>query len=174
MGDIVVTNFGHAVATAAVHWQYSAPIDALTGSSTNVPITIKRSLFVERVGPRKSVLHPLTNGVMQVGDTLVTRVQVRIDRDMEFVHLKDARGAVLEPMDVLSSYKWQDGVGYFQSTRDTATHFFFDRLPRGTYVFEYRSRAFQQGRCNSGFATIECLYAPRYRAYSASAPIQVR
>lgn len=174
MGDIVVTNFGHAVATAAVHWQYSAPIDALTGSSTNVPITIKRSLFVERVGPRKSVLHPLTNGVMQVGDTLVTRVQVRIDRDMEFVHLKDARGAVLEPMDVLSSYKWQDGVGYFQSTRDTATHFFFDRLPRGTYVFEYRSRAFQQGRCNSGFATIECLYAPRYRAYSASASIQVK
>jgi len=112
--------------------------------------------------------------MVRVGDTLVTRIQVRIDRDMEFIHLKDARGAVLEPVDVLSSYKWQDGVGYFQSTRDTATHFFFDRLPRGTYVFEYRSRAFQQGRCAGGFATIECLYAPRYRAFTRATSIQVK
>lgn len=174
MGDIVVTNFGHAVATAAVHWQYVAPMDALKGSATNLPITLTRALFVERAGPRKSVLRPLTNGMVRVGDTLVTRIQVRIDRDMEFIHLKDARGAVLEPVDVLSSYKWQDGVGYFQSTRDTATHFFFDRLPRGTYVFEYRSRAFQQGRCAGGFATIECLYAPRYRAFTRATSIQVK
>jgi hypothetical protein len=130
----------------------------------------------------KRVLHPLAGAnvaqtsrsvndddlFLKQGDTVVTRVEVRVDREMHFVHLKDTRAASLEPDDVLSTYKWQDGVGYFQSTRDTATHFFFDRLPRGSYVFEYSCHVFQEGVCNGGFAEIQCMYAPEFNAHSGS------
>ena len=47
---------------------------------------------------------------------------------MEYIHLKDMRASGLEPIDILSEYKWQDGLGYYQATKDIATHFFFDEL----------------------------------------------
>ena len=72
---------------------------------------------------------------VKVGDELVTRVILKNDRAMEFVHLKDLRGSGTEPLNVLSGYRWQDGFGYYEVTRDTASHFFIDRLPPGTHVF---------------------------------------
>ena len=89
---------------------------------------------------------------MKVGDELVVRLELRTDRDMEFVHLKDQRPSSVEPVNVLSAYKWQDGLGYYESTRDTASHFFFDALPKGTYVFEYSARVQLRGACHDAFA----------------------
>ena len=65
---------------------------------------------------------------------------------MEYVHLKDYRGSGTEPVNVLSQYKYQDGLAYYESTRDTASHFFIDYLPKGTYVFEYATRVRAQGQ----------------------------
>ena len=59
---------------------------------------------------------------------------------MEYVHLKDYRGSGTEPANVLSQYKYQDGLAYYESTKDTASHFFIDYLPKGAYVFEYTVR----------------------------------
>ena len=86
------------------------------------------------------------NGPVNVGDELVMRVEVRVDRDMEYVHLKDYRGSGTEPVNVLSQYKFQDGLYYYESTKDTASHFFIDYLPRGTYVFEYSVRVQHRGQ----------------------------
>ena len=167
LGNIHVKNPGNALAIGAVHWQYLQDIDKLTPSADDTPLRIKRQLFkLERPAGRR-VLHPLDDTLKQ-GDTVVTRIEVRVDRDMDFVHLKDTRAASIEPVDVLSTYRWQNGVGYFQSTRDTATHFFFDRLPRGAYVFEYECFVFQTGVCSGGFSEIQCMYAPEFNAHSAS------
>ena len=167
LGRVKVANPGNALALGALHWQYLQDLDKLTPSADGTPLRIKRQLFKLGKAGGKRTLHPLDDTVRQ-GDTVVTRIEVRVDRDMDFVHLKDTRAASLEPDDVLSSYRWQNAVGYFQSTRDTATHFFFDRLPRGTYVFEYDSHVFQSGTCNGGFAEIQCMYAPEFNAHSAS------
>ena len=74
------------------------------------------------------------------GDLLKARIVLHADRDFEYVHMKDMRAAGLEPLNVLSGYRYQDGLGYYESTRDAATHFFFGYLPKGTYVFEYPLR----------------------------------
>jgi hypothetical protein len=73
-------------------------------------------------------------------------IEIRVDRDMEYVHLKDMRAAGFEPENVLSRYKWQEGLGYYESTGDAATNFFIDWLPKGTYVFEYPMRAQLKGQ----------------------------
>jgi len=173
LGNIFIKNPGNALAIGAVHWQYLQDIDKLTPSADDTPLRIKRQLFkLERPAGRR-VLHPLDDTLKQ-GDTVVTRIEVRVDRDMDFVHLKDTRAASIEPVDVLSSYRWQNGVGYFQSTRDTATHFFFDRLPRGAYVFEYECFVFQTGTCSGGFAEIQCMYAPEFNAHSGSEVVRSR
>ena len=75
---------------------------------------------------------------------------MRVDRPMEFVHMKDMRASGLEPVNVLSQYKWQDGLGYYESTKDAATNFFFDYLPKGVYVFEYDLRVNNSGNMSNG------------------------
>jgi uncharacterized protein YfaS (alpha-2-macroglobulin family) len=109
-----------------------------------------------------------------VGDELVVRIELRTDRDMEFVHLKDQRGSGTEPVDVLSQYRYQDGLAYYESTRDTATHFFIDYLPKGTYVFEYSTRIQLRGTYQTGIAEIQCMYAPEFNSHSESIALEVK
>ena len=98
------------------------------------PLKLKKTLFVKTNTGRGQVLEP-AKGTLAVGDELVVRIELRVDRDMEYVHLKDQRGSGTEPVNVLSRYRYQDGLAYYESTRDTASHFFIDYLPKGTYVF---------------------------------------
>ena len=72
-----------------------------------------------------------------MGDKVIVRVELHSDRDLEFVHLKDMRAATFEPTNVISRYKYQDGLGYYESTKDASTNFFIDRMAKGVYVFEY-------------------------------------
>ena len=101
-------------------------------------------------------------------------LELRVDRDMEYVHLKDQRGSGTEPVNVLSRYKYQDGLAYYESTRDTASHFFIDYLPKGTYVFEYSTRVQLRGQYQTGMAEIQCLYAPEFNSHSESLPLVVK
>ena len=104
----------------------------------------------------------------------MTRIEIRVDREMEYVHLKNQRGSGTEPMNVLSQYKWQDGLGYYEMTKDTADHFFIEHLPRGTYVFETSSRIQLRGQYPSGIAEIQCMYAPEFNSHSASTLIEAK
>jgi uncharacterized protein YfaS (alpha-2-macroglobulin family) len=109
-----------------------------------------------------------------VGNELVVRLELRVDRDMEYVHLKDQRGSGTEPVIALSRYRYQDGLGYYESVRDTATQFFMAYLPKGVYVFEYSTRVQLKGQYQSGIASIQCLYAPEFNSHSQSFELDVR
>jgi uncharacterized protein YfaS (alpha-2-macroglobulin family) len=75
---------------------------------------------------------------------------------------------------VLRRYRYQDGLGYYESTRDTATHFFMDYLSKGVYVFEYSMRIQHKGKYQTGMASIQCLYAPEFNSHSESFELQVQ
>ena len=107
------------------------------------------------------------DGGLQVGDRVRVRMVLRADRDLEFVHLKDLRAAAFEPTETLSGYRSQDGLWYYQSFRDASVNFFFDWLRKGTYVFEYTLFVTQSGTYSSGYASIQCMYAPEFSAHSA-------
>ncbi len=172
MGRIVVKKTDDGVSWGGVHWQYLEDIGKVT-AHTGTPLTLKKTLFVRETTSRGQVLKPIT-GALAVGDELVVRLELRVDRDMEYLHLKDRRGSGTEPVNVLSRYKYQDGLGYYESTRDTATHFFIERLPRGTYVFEYPLRIQLKGEYQSGLAEIQCMYAPEFNSHSESVLLKVQ
>ena len=109
-----------------------------------------------------------------MGDEVVVRIVLRTDRDMEYVHLKDHRGSGTEPVNVLSRYRYQDGLGYYESTKDTASHFFIDYLPKGVYVFEYPVRVQHKGKYPTGFANIQCMYAPEFNSHSENIDLEVK
>jgi hypothetical protein len=92
---------------------------------------------------------------------------------MEYVHMKDMRASGLEPVNVLSGFKWQDGLGYYESTRDASTNFFFSTLRKGTYVFEYPLFVTHEGDFSNGITSIQCMYAPEFTAHSEGVRMKV-
>jgi hypothetical protein len=79
----------------------------------------------------------------------------------------------MEPVNVLSQYKWQGGLGYYESTKDASTDFFFASMPRGTYVFEYPLLVGQAGDFSNGITSIECMYAPEFAYHSEGIRVNV-
>ena len=156
----------------SVYWQYFEDLDKITTAET--PLKLSKQLFIQTNSDRGPVLTPVTEGVaIKVGDKIKVRVELRVDRDMEYVHMKDMRASSLEPVNVLSSYKWQGGLGYYESTKDASTNFFFSYLRKGTYVFEYELFATHAGEFSNGITSIQCMYAPEFTAHSEGIRIRV-
>ena len=172
MGNVTVNNPNPTVAWGALYWQYFEQLDKITPAKT--PLSLSKKLFRKVNSPTGPVIEPITESTaIKDGDKIVVRVELRSDRDMEYIHLKDMRASAFEPVNVLSGYKYQGGLGYYESTRDASTNFFISYLPKGTYVFEYKLVATQKGEFSNGITSVQCMYAPEFSAYSEGIRVKV-
>jgi hypothetical protein len=173
MGHVTVKNNNKIVAWGSLYWQYFENLDKITPAKT--PLHLKKKLFVEKPSDTGPVIHPVSrNTKLKVGDRIKVRIELRVDRNMEYVHMKDMRASTLEPEHVISGYRWQDRLGYYQTTKDASTNFFFDYLPKGTYVFEYPLRITHEGNFSNGITTIQCMYAPEFTSHSEGVRVNVK
>jgi uncharacterized protein YfaS (alpha-2-macroglobulin family) len=167
-----VTKPEAGVAWGALYWQYFEDIDKVTPAAT--PLSLERQLYRETRTASGPTLEKISlTTPLRVGDALVVRLVLRTDRELEYVHLKDQRAAGLEPIQQTSGYRYQNGLGYYESPRDAATNFFLSTVPRGTHVFEYRLRATQAGDFSGGLSQVQCLYAPEFGAHSAGQRLRI-
>ena len=172
MGNVTVKNPNPMVAWGSVYWQYFEQLDKITPAKT--PLQLKKKLFLQKNTESGPVITPINKKTkLKVGDLIKVRIELRVDRLMEYVHMKDMRASGLEPLNTISRYKWQDGLGYYESTRDAATHFFFDALPKGVYVFEYPLRVTHAGDFSNGITNIQCMYAPEFASHSEGVRVKV-
>ncbi len=172
MGDVKLTKTGEGMAWGALHWQYFEDMDKITSHET--PLQLEKKLF-KRIDTDDG--HELQlideQHKLEVGDKMVVRIILRSDRDMEYVHMKDMRASSLEPVSTRSGYRYQDGLGYYQSIRDASVDFFFSRLRKGTYVFEYPLYVTHAGEYSNGITNIQCMYAPEYNSHSEGLRLSV-
>jgi hypothetical protein len=172
MGNVKVVKKDEGIAWGALYWQYYENLDKITPAAT--PLSLERELYVEKNTAAGPVLEPvLDNKILKVGDRVVARVIIRVDRDMEYVCMKDMRAAAFEPIESLSGYRYQGGLGYYESIRDASMNFYFDYLRKGTYVFEYKLNVTQKGEFSNGITSIQCLYAPEFAAHSEGVRVTV-
>ena len=191
MGEIQIKKSTPGIAWGGLYWQYFENLDKITAHET--PLAVEQQLFLEKNTNAGPVLEKMPDAgcrmpdgsTIRVGDKMIVRIQLTTDRTMEFVHLKAMRAAGLEPIipnnsptrqftsSPLSGYRYQDGLGYYQSTTDMATNFFFDYLPKGTYVFEYSLVVNNAGDFSNGITTVQCLYAPEFSAHSEGGRIDI-
>jgi len=165
MATVSVENKNEVVAWGALYWQYFEQLDKITPHQT--PLNMKKELFIEKMSATGPVIRPvITTTELKSGDRIKVRIELRVDRDMEYVMMKDMRASGFEPEQVLSQYKWQDGLGYYEATRDASVNFFFSSLPKGTYVFEYPLRVSHSGDFSNGITEIQYMYAPEFAAHS--------
>lgn len=172
MASVTINKKGNGIAWGGLYWQYFEDLDKITSAET--PLKLNKKLFLKVNSDTGKVLQEITNkSTLKVGDLITVRIELRSDRDMEFLHLKDMRASGVEPINVLSKYKWQDNLGYYESTKDAATNFFFDRLPKGVYVFEYDVRVNNAGNFSNGISTIQSMYAPEFSSHSKGIRLKI-
>ena len=159
-------------AWGAVYAQYLSPMADLKQHGGE--LSVDKQLYLERVSADGSKsLVPLTGDVrLSVGDVVVSRITIRLDRAMDFVHLKDSRAACFEPVNALSGYRWGN-IGYYEDVNDASTDFFFDSIGKGVYVLEHRDRVARSGSYETGIATMQCAYAPEYASHSAGGTVLI-
>ena len=172
MSEVKLSKPSEGIAWGALYWQYFEDLDKITPAKT--PLQLKKQMFLKKNTDKGEELFAIdSNTQLNLGDLVKVRLELRVDRVMEFVHLKDMRAAGFEPVNVLSQYKWQDGLGYYESTKDAATNFFFDTLLKGVYVFEYDLRVNNKGDFSNGITTIQSMYAPEFSSHSEGVRVKV-
>ncbi|MCB0508017.1 MAG: alpha-2-macroglobulin, partial [Bacteroidetes bacterium] len=172
MGKIELQKCDKGPAYGALYWQYFEDLDKITGANTSLQLS-KKLFKEENTSSGKKLISITESTPLKVGDVVKVRIELRTDRNLEYVHLKDMRAAGFEPINVLSQYKYQDGLGYYESTKDVATHFFIDWMNKGIYVFEYAMRATIAGNFSNGITLIESMYAPEFKAHSKGERVNI-
>ncbi|GAA0724780.1 hypothetical protein GCM10009430_29550 [Aquimarina litoralis] len=173
MDHITVQNKSAVPQYGGYYWQYFEDLDKITGPKED-KIMIKKELFLKQNTTEGTILKRITSSEqLKVGNLITVRVELNVKNNFEFVHMKDMRASGLEPTNVISKYKWQDGLGYYESTKDASTNFFFDYLPKGVHVFEYDLRVNNKGDFSNGITTIQSMYAPEFSSHSKGLRVKV-
>lgn len=173
MGRVEVNKTSAGVAWGAVYWQYFEDLDKITSAETG--IKFNKKLFVKQNTASGPLLKEIiSESAIKVGDIVTVRLEISLDRDMQFVHIKDMRAAGFEPVNVLSGYRWNGEFGYYESTRDLATNFFADFMRKGIYVFEYDLKANNAGTFSNGITSMQNMYAPELSAHSEGVRVEIK
>jgi hypothetical protein len=173
MATVTLNKDSEGVAWGALYWQYFEDLDKITSAET--PLKLSKKLFLKHNTDKGEELSIITDSTsLKLGDLVSVRIELKVDREMEFVHMKDMRASGFEPINVLSKYKYQDGLGYYESTKDASTNFFFDRLPKGVFVFEYDLRVNNAGNFSNGITTIQSMYAPEFSSHSEGVRVLIK
>jgi uncharacterized protein YfaS (alpha-2-macroglobulin family) len=170
---IAVSKGGKGLAFASATWNFSTekPPEEDRGDF----FAVSRKYFKREPSASGFTLKPLSEGAaLAAGDEIEVQISLRAKHAAEYVHLRDPRAAGTEPERVISGYKWDLGIGWYEETRDSGSNFFFERLPAGEYTLKYRVRANMAGTFKIGPATVQSMYAPEFNAYSAGATLTVR
>lgn len=175
--SIKVENKGNSAAWGAVYARFDEKTSNVKNNGSK-SMSITKDLYVKQMKGREGAmayeLVPLKNGAkVAVGDVVTVRMVIKVDRDMDFIQLKEQRPACMEPLSQLSGYRVSGGIGFYEEIKDASTNFFFDRLKKGTYVLEVNYRVSRSGEYEAGLATLQCAYAPEYSAHSSSMKITV-
>jgi 5-hydroxyisourate hydrolase-like protein (transthyretin family) len=174
MGTIVIQNKSKVPGFGGIYWQYFEDLDKIK-SNANGNLAISKELYLKKSTDKGEVLQKITaENPLQIGDLVTVKLIVTAKENMEFVHLKDMRASCFEPVDVLSTYQYKSGLGFYKSTKDAATHFFFDNINKGTYVLEYDVRVNNNGTFSNGISTIQSMYAPEFSSHTKGIRVLVK
>ena len=161
---IRVDKEGAGMGWGAVYAQYLESMDQISGQGNG--LSVSRQLYKGDEALNESA--PL-----KVGDKITVRLTIKADRDMDFVQIKDDRAACMEPLQAVSGFRWGNGLGYYQATKDASTQFFIDQMRKGTYVIEYQVYVNRTGEYQAGIATVQSAYAPEFGGHTGGYRVMV-
>lgn len=156
----------------AVYAQFMQKVQEVEQSGNG--ITVKREV-VRGASPHaaaggQQAGNDLQQAIYNVGDRVKVRITIEAARDFDFVQVLDRRAACMEPVRQLSGYR----SGAYCSPKDYSTNYYYDMLRKGKHVIETEYYIDRAGQYETGTCTVQCAYAPEYRATAKSQTITVQ
>lgn len=174
MTTVTIQNKSKVPGFGGIYWQYFEDLDKIK-KNTGENLSVSKELYLKKSSDKGQVLEKISSkNPLQIGDLVTIRLVINTKENMEFVHLKDMRSSCFEPDDVLSTYDYKEGLAFYKSSKDAATHFFFDKINKGTYVLEYDVRVNNSGDFSNGITTIQSMYAPEFSSHTKGIRVQVK
>lgn len=168
--EAVVSTDQQQPSWGALYWQYFDDVKNVSAASVN-ELAIDRQILVRQPS---GTYRPISQVAPKTGDRVAIRLTLTVGQDMQFVCLTDARAACFEPVDQLSGYRCRESICYYQEVKNAETRFYFDYLPKGTYVIAYELDIDRPGDYTQGLSSIQCLYAPQIIARTPAQTIVVK
>ena len=168
LGDSTITlrKNTSGIAWGSVYFQYTDDMDKIPSSESG--ITLKRT-YLDR--NNQNILN--TQNTLKVGDRIKVRIDISVDRNMEYLELIDGRPSCVEPLSTRAGWNWNQGLRYYVEVKNTATHCYINRLEKGKYVVEYEVYVTNPGTFLAGPVTLQCMYAPEFRATAPAQRLKV-
>ncbi|MBQ9357838.1 MAG: alpha-2-macroglobulin [Prevotella sp.] len=145
----------------AVYAQFMQPIQDITSQASGISVT--REILSAEAHSQSTILN--------VGTRVKVRITIEAEQDMDFVEVIDKRAACMEPVRQLSGYDYLSQC--YRTTRDNATCYYFDQLGKGRHIIETEYYIDRTGTYQTGTCTVQCAYAPEFRATAPALTIQV-
>jgi hypothetical protein len=172
MATVSIENKSKVPGYGGIYWQYLEDLDEIKRNS-DTSLSISKELYLKRNTEKGQVLQKTTTeNLLKIGDLVTMRLIISTKENMKFVHLKDMRISCFEPVGILSGYK--DNLRFYKSTKDAATHFFFDKINKGTYVLEYDIRVNNKGNFSNGISTMQSMYAPEFSSHTRGLKVEIK
>lgn len=169
MGKLSITQMIDEPAFGSLSLTYMEEINKIQKNNTGIGIDKKMYLIQDG---KEILITPTT--VLQLGDLIRVRLQVETNQALEFVHIKDTKASGTENVQQLSGHQSAGNLYYYQAVHDASTDFFIDYLARGKHHLTYDLRVSGKGIQSTGYALVECMYAPEFRANTKSDLILVK
>lgn len=173
MASIKIENKSKVPGFGGVYWQYFEDLDKIKNNSGAI-LSVSKELYLKKNTLKGDELVKITSkNPLKTGDLVTVRLIISAKEDTEYIHLKDMRASCFEPVNILSEYQYKDRLGYYMSTKDAATHFFFNQINKGTYILEYDIRVNNSGEFSNGITTIQSMYAPEFASHTKGIRVKV-
>lgn len=173
VATVEIKKTGEQESWGGIYAQYLAPLADISATEKG-DLKVKVELQMGKDVGKQSTLQSGKQMTLQAGNRVHVRYVVTAEKDFEYVSVHAPRPATAEPVSQLSGYRWSNGLGYYRAVKDAAVNYFFDYLPRGTYVLEEDWLVEREGVYSTGITTIQCLYAPEFSAHTSDTRIVVR
>ena len=163
--ELTIEKTSEGTSWGAVYAQFFQPTKSISESGSGLKIA--REILTAEGNLSPLTPHP---SPLKIGDRVRIRITITADRDYDFVQVIEKRAACMEPIHQLSG--WHQGS--YCTPRDCSTNYYFDCLSKGKHVIENEYYIDRAGTYETGTCTVECAYAPEFRATSSSMTIKIK
>ena len=153
-------------AWGALFHSHDTPIDSIQYNGTG--LSLRKTL--SRVNADGS-LTLIGKEALRAGDRIRVHIDIDCTRDFDNMVLSDQRASAFEPVTTASGWRWNDGLWYYVDVRDERVDCYVDHLSEGHYYVEYDLWVRHLGTFSNGICTLHSVYAPEFRANTASLTI---
>ena len=171
--DITIGKSDDGIAWGAVYYQFADDMDKIPTSDMGIRIVRNYVAVSASEGQPVADTARRVPTSLHVGDKVRVRIDIQCDRTMDYLELVDGRPSCVEPVSTRAGWRWSDGLSYYITVNQTDTRCYIEHLEKGRYIFEYDVYVTNPGRFMSGAATMQCMYAPEFRASDKAVTLDV-